>query len=230
MDLDRNGLEVLDKRTSLELLGTVTVGRVLVTMGALPAAFPVNFSLLGDDVVFCTSAGTKLDAALRNSVVGFEVDDFDSRGRTGWSVLVTGHANEIVDAAERLAVAELGLRSWLPSGPERFVRISSQLVTGRRLALGTRAARRVGSPPASEARAPWSGPAVEACRVCGSTRLLPVTDGESTNFVCESCAACWHVDQGWMYRVHPATCPGCAFKAECSRAYLAAAVHAEGTG
>jgi nitroimidazol reductase NimA-like FMN-containing flavoprotein (pyridoxamine 5'-phosphate oxidase superfamily) len=231
MNVDRNGLEVLDKRASIELLRTVSVGRVLVTVGALPAAFPVNFALMGDDIVFCTGVGTKLDAAIRDTVVGFEVDEFDVAGHSGWSVLVTGHAREIADPLDE-GVTRLALRSWLPAAPERYVRISSQLVTGRRLSLDGRAAHRqqVEQEATPSERPPWSGPAVAACRVCGSDRMLPVSDGESTNFVCENCASCWHVEQGWMYRVNPATCPGCRFKAECSRAYLAGVMHAERAG
>jgi hypothetical protein len=76
-------------------------------------------------------------------------------------------------------------------------------------------------------RPPWSGPAVEACRVCGCQQLLPVFDGEQTNFICSDCSACWHVEQHWMSRVAPTTCPGCPHKPECSRAYLADAVRLE---
>lgn len=227
MNLDRNGLEVLDKHESLGLLRTAAIGRVLVTVGALPAAFPVNFALLGDDIVFRTSAGTKLQAAASDTVVGFEVDDFDARGHGGWSVLVTGHAKEIDSPGELAAAARLPLQSWLPTTPEHFVKIHSQLVTGRRLSLDARTAHRAAATAATDERAPWSGPAVEACRACGCDRLLPVSDGELTNFVCDNCAACWHVEQGWMYRVHPATCPGCSYKAQCSRAYLADALRIE---
>ncbi len=218
MNLDRNGLEVLDRDQSLGLLRDAAIGRVLVTVGALPAAFPVNYALLGDDIVFRTGAGTKLQAAASDTVVGFEVDDFDARGHGGWSVLVTGHAREIDSPEELAAAVRLPLQSWLPTAPERFVKIHTQLVTGRRLSLDARAARRAASMATAVDRPPWSGPAVEACRACGGHRLLPVSDGELTNFVCEKCAACWHVEAGWMYRVHPATCPGCSYKAQFSRA------------
>ena len=235
MNLDRNGLEVLERDESVELLRNAVIGRVLVTVGALPSAFPVNYALLGDDVVFRTGAGTKLTAAARDAVVAFQVDDFDAQGHGGWSVLVTGHATEIEAPEELEAAVRLPLQSWLPEQPDRFIRIQSQLVTGRRLSLDARAAHRATAARAAVAehreaeRPPWSGPAVDACRACGCDRLLPVSDGDQTNFVCADCAACRHVEQGWMYRVHPATCPGCAFKEQCSRSFLAEALRLEGT-
>lgn len=142
MYLDRNGLEVLDREDSLALLAPGGIGRVLVTLDALPAAFPVNFALLDGDVVFRSGTGVKLQAALRNTVVGFEVDDFDGADHTGWSVLVTGHCSEIEQSAELARARRLPLRPWAPSEPTRFVRIHSQLVTGRRISLGGRAAHR----------------------------------------------------------------------------------------
>ena len=145
MHLDRNGLEVLDREASLALMGEEGIGRVLVTLEALPAAFPVNFALLDGDVVFRTGVGTKLQAALRNAVVGFEVDDFDKVDHTGWSVLVTGHAEEIEDPSELARAEALPLRPWLPSNPSRYVRVHSQLVTGRRMSLDGRAAHRAGA-------------------------------------------------------------------------------------
>ena len=133
MQLDRNGLEVLHRREALDLLGTVAIGRVLVTDGALPAAFPVNFTLLDDAVVFRTGSGSKLKAAVTNTVVGFEVDDFDASGAYGWSVLVTGHAQEIDEADELARVEGLPLVSWIPSVGDHLIKIPAQVVSGRRL-------------------------------------------------------------------------------------------------
>jgi nitroimidazol reductase NimA-like FMN-containing flavoprotein (pyridoxamine 5'-phosphate oxidase superfamily) len=139
MNIDRNGLEVLNRQESLDLLRTVTIGRVLVTVAALPAAFPVSYALMGDEVVLGTGAGTKLHAAMANAIVGFEADTFDPLSRTGWSVMVTGHASEIEDPAEQAAAADLGLESWVRDASAHFVRISTQLVTGRRIPAETSA-------------------------------------------------------------------------------------------
>jgi nitroimidazol reductase NimA-like FMN-containing flavoprotein (pyridoxamine 5'-phosphate oxidase superfamily) len=135
MEVDRNGLEVLDRPECLRLLATVSLGRVGLSAGALPRILPVNFRLVGDRVVIRTGVGSKLDAALNNTVVAFEVDDFNSVDRSGWSVLVTGVANEIpagdLDEGERLAVPR-----WAPGNDGRFVAISTALISGRRIVAG----------------------------------------------------------------------------------------------
>ena len=90
MELDRNGLEVLDPVECLHLLAGATIGRIGVQYGALPTVLPVNFVLYEEAIVIRTSPGTKLDAATRNAVVAFEADSIDSVYHTGWSVSVTG--------------------------------------------------------------------------------------------------------------------------------------------
>ncbi|HZQ26747.1 MAG TPA: pyridoxamine 5'-phosphate oxidase family protein [Acidimicrobiales bacterium] len=133
MQVDRNGLEVLDRDECLRLLATAEIGRVIVTMGALPAAFPVNFALWGADVVFRTSTGSKLVAATNKAIVAFEADEIDRATKSGWSVLVTGPATALHRGADVAIVDRLSLQPWLPGHRGHVVRIQSELVSGRRL-------------------------------------------------------------------------------------------------
>ena len=80
----------LSKQECLALLAAVPVGRVIYTDRALPAAQPVNYLLDGEEIIFRTANGSKLAAATRHAVVGFQVDEIDPRTRTGWSVLGVG--------------------------------------------------------------------------------------------------------------------------------------------
>lgn len=133
MDRDRNGLEILDVETSLQLLEQATLGRIAITVGALPSILPVNFRLIDGEIVFRTGVGTKLDAATANAVVAFEVDDLDPFGHTGWSVVVTGVAREVVDS-DRLANLDVtAIPRWAPEPASRVVAIAPQMITGRRL-------------------------------------------------------------------------------------------------
>jgi nitroimidazol reductase NimA-like FMN-containing flavoprotein (pyridoxamine 5'-phosphate oxidase superfamily) len=95
MDLDRHGTERLTPSVCLELLRTQRIGRLGLSVGALPVIHPVNFELDGETIVIRTESGTKLSAALRQAIVCYEVDDIDSTGSYGWSVLVTGRAEEL---------------------------------------------------------------------------------------------------------------------------------------
>lgn len=133
MDLDRDRAVVLTREQCLGLLRQSRIGRVVVSVAALPAAFPVNFALLDDDVVIRSGAGTKLSAALDGAVVGFEVDQIDPALETGWSVLIQGRSS-ILTAPDDLARARrLHLRTWGCSDHPHLVRIRSELVSGRRL-------------------------------------------------------------------------------------------------
>src|SRR5688500_14773377 len=91
------GLELLDEAECLRLLSTSTIGRVALALGGLPAVFPVNFTMVDGNIVFRTGEGTKLSAALAKTIVGFEADAIDPTYHEGWSVLVVGRAEELVE-------------------------------------------------------------------------------------------------------------------------------------
>jgi nitroimidazol reductase NimA-like FMN-containing flavoprotein (pyridoxamine 5'-phosphate oxidase superfamily) len=131
------GLDLLSEAECYTLLATESVGRVGVTVGALPVILPVNYATVGRDVVFRTSPGTKLRAALDHAVVAFEVDVLDYERRTGWSVLVVGRAREVVDPAELEALEALDLEPWAGDAPrDRWVRVQAEFVSGRRISNG----------------------------------------------------------------------------------------------
>jgi len=119
----------------LALVASVPVGRVGITIDALPAILPVNFLVHDGAVVFRTVPGTKLDAATAGTVVAFEADGFTvGTPPSGWSVLVRGVAREITDEDQLVVARGLPLESWAFDGTaDRFVRIEPTLVTGRRV-------------------------------------------------------------------------------------------------
>jgi uncharacterized protein len=130
--LDRNGLEILTKADCMNLLETVSIGRVAVSLGALPVILPVNFTMVDGDIVIRTTPGTKLDAATTNAVVAFEVDGFDPTDHDGWSVLVQGVAEEVTDPDEIRTLDRVTHAAW-SGATGRFVRIGTRILSGRRL-------------------------------------------------------------------------------------------------
>ncbi|MFE2298553.1 pyridoxamine 5'-phosphate oxidase family protein [Streptomyces sp. NPDC059445] len=124
----------LDRQECLRLLAKVPVGRVVYTRQALPAVLPVNFCLDTDgSVLLCTSSDSELVRAIDRVVVAFEADEFDAETRSGWSVVVTGRATVVTDRAEHERLAQVGPTSWMPLRNAVFVRIESEMVTGREL-------------------------------------------------------------------------------------------------
>ena len=128
-------MELVDLRREecLRLLADETIGRVVYTEAALPAAHPVTYCLDRDEVVFRTGDGSKLAAASRHRVVGFEVDAYNLPARTGWSVLGVGVAYEVTDRDRLAALAARMPAPWAPDRTEHTIAVPLQRLTGRRL-------------------------------------------------------------------------------------------------
>jgi len=126
------GLEVLSGEECAALLRTQQVGRVAICTGR-PAILPVVYALLDGDVVFRTAPGEKLVAAALNRTVAFEIDEYQIATRTGWSVDIVGRAEEIVHPDELARAEELGLEPWAGEVRDRFVRIRTEELSGRRI-------------------------------------------------------------------------------------------------
>lgn len=107
--------EILSAEECVTLLHQVPVGRIGITVDALPVILPVNYSVVDDAIMFRTIPGSKLAAASASTVVAFEVDSHGDDGCSGWSVLVQGMAREVTDPLEReIAVesSDTGLGHW----------------------------------------------------------------------------------------------------------------------
>jgi uncharacterized protein len=133
VNVDSAGLEVLTPSECLALAGTVSIGRIVFTERALPAVQPVNFVLDDGLVIIRTADGTKLAEALRNAIVAFEADDFDTHSEIGWSVTVVGRAEAVRDPQEVARLTRLPLRAWGPANRDRFIRIHPEYISGRRI-------------------------------------------------------------------------------------------------
>ncbi len=133
MTFDRNGLEMLSEEDCLLLLGSASIGRLALSVRALPVVLPVNFALLPDGILICTGAEARLDQACDQAVVAFEVDGFDPITQTGWSVLVQGTASVLTAPAELHDATRVGLAPWGTPHGDSFVKVGLDLVTGRRL-------------------------------------------------------------------------------------------------
>lgn len=133
MELSSSGLIAIPETECRALLAAAQIGRVIVSIDALPAAFPVNYQVLGGSIVFRTASGTKLTSAVNRAVVGFEVDEIDPVERTGWSVLVVGMSRVVTDPDEVARLDRSGIPTWLKAIPPHYVRIDLDRVTGRRL-------------------------------------------------------------------------------------------------
>jgi uncharacterized protein len=126
-------LAELTRGECLSLLADGVIGRVIFTDHALPTVQPVNFVLDGEEIIFRTANGSKLAAAARNAVVAFQLDEFDTTARSGWTVLGVGEAYEVVDPARLAELADLQPDPWVREHDAHTLSIPLTIITGRRL-------------------------------------------------------------------------------------------------
>jgi hypothetical protein len=127
----------IERGECLRLLGSVPLGRLVFTKGALPAIRPVNHIVADDSIVIRTHEGATLSAvtagaSVPGAVVAYEADTIDPDTHLGWSVVVTGYAQLVTDPDELHHYEQL-LRPWVDAPWNHTVRIAARLVTGFRL-------------------------------------------------------------------------------------------------
>ncbi len=133
MTLEIGQLESLDQEECYRLLARTALGRVGVTLGAVPAVLPVNFSLLGEDVIFRTGIDGVLMGAVDGKVVAFEADHIDVQSHEGWSVMMVGWAHRVHDRDLLETVTHLPLQPWAPGDRDAVVQVIPRFVSGRRI-------------------------------------------------------------------------------------------------
>lgn len=130
------GATVLTRRECFELLARTSVGRVGVSIDALPVILPVHFAVSEESVLFRTIPGTKLDAATVGSVVAFQADAWEPSDSTHWSVLLQGAAREVSNEPGDARSRSVAIRSWGGVHPvHRLVRIEATKASGRRFRI-----------------------------------------------------------------------------------------------
>jgi uncharacterized protein len=123
----------LEENACLELLREHHFGRVAFMEQAdgPPVIMPVNYLMYRETVVFRTDPNSKLGRAVQSTIAAFEIDGIDERERTGWSVLVSGRAEEVRDTKQLDELGQTPLLPWAPGDRSQYVRITPELVTGR---------------------------------------------------------------------------------------------------
>lgn len=104
-----------------DLLKSQSLGRVALSVAALPAIVPVAYSIDGDELTIGLDPHqTFPERAFRDAVVAFEVDTIDPVTHHGWIVHVTGSA--------RLTATEDG-----DGAVARTVHLVPTVITGQRV-------------------------------------------------------------------------------------------------
>jgi len=123
----------MDVATCWDRLKSTDIGRVGITIRALPVILPVFFCVVDDSVVFRCEPGTGLAAATRGAVIAFEADGYRANTQEGWSVVLQGWAREVTDPVEAEFLGAL------PVGPlgdgvrsvEHLIALRAASISGR---------------------------------------------------------------------------------------------------
>jgi transcriptional regulator with XRE-family HTH domain len=130
---DRPVLARLTETECWDRLGTHGVGRIALPAEPGPAVFPVNYTVDAKTVLYRT-APEGAAAPETGAGVSFEADRIDDDTSRGWSVLISGVAEQIRDpeVAEGLA-REQQLEPWAGGHRPLWVRVRPGKVTGRHI-------------------------------------------------------------------------------------------------
>jgi uncharacterized protein len=136
MWIDERGSEVLSRNECQRLLAVKAggIGRIGLILGGQVAIFPVNYQIMDQDVLILVGVGAILDAALSETIVGFQVDDISAAAGVAWSVLVQGLATVVTEALVR-ATKAVPVVPFVPEPGTRHVRVRTGVLTGRRFQL-----------------------------------------------------------------------------------------------
>ena len=126
-------LEELSTAECRRLLVTTNVGRLGYSAQGEQKIVPLNYVLQNEHIVFRTSTENDVAQYARDRNVAFEVDAIDTFLRAGWSVLVTGTADEL--PREWLRAMDLGEtpEPWASGSRPLYLRIPLTTISGRRV-------------------------------------------------------------------------------------------------
>ena len=82
--------DALSERECWELLATASVGRLALSVRALPVILPAQYYLDGHRLAVCLGHHALPEQALNDTIVAFAADSIDPVTRSGWSVQVQG--------------------------------------------------------------------------------------------------------------------------------------------
>jgi nitroimidazol reductase NimA-like FMN-containing flavoprotein (pyridoxamine 5'-phosphate oxidase superfamily) len=116
-----------------DLLGSVSLGRVVFTAQAMPAIRPVNHLVDDKTIIIRSHLGAAIvgHVAQDGAVVCYEADQLNLERHTGWSVIVTGLARLVHEPAK--ARYEQLLEPWVARPMDYVLCIKPEIVSGIRL-------------------------------------------------------------------------------------------------
>jgi hypothetical protein len=90
--LMRTGEDSIPEPECWRLLATSAIGRIALSLRALPAILPVQYYLTGRRLAVCLGHYQLPGHALDEAVIAFSADSIDPGARSGWSIQIQGRS------------------------------------------------------------------------------------------------------------------------------------------
>ncbi|GAB2445114.1 pyridoxamine 5'-phosphate oxidase family protein [Nocardioides hungaricus] len=109
-------------------------GRVALSSPTGPYIVPVNYSVVDDAIIVRTSPYSVLGTYGRDSMLAFEVDQFDHERQRGWSVVVRGRGEAVIRPADLEHIRDTWEpRPWAAGARSLHLRLRWTEISGRRI-------------------------------------------------------------------------------------------------
>jgi nitroimidazol reductase NimA-like FMN-containing flavoprotein (pyridoxamine 5'-phosphate oxidase superfamily) len=132
-----NELVELSQEKCEELLRASIVGRVAFNTAEGPQIMPVNYTTVGDAILFRTTPYSRLGMHADGSLLAFEIDQIDYDDHRGWSVVATGTGERVKDtSALESATPFWNPKPWAAGARVLYIQLRWKQLTGRRIGGG----------------------------------------------------------------------------------------------
>jgi nitroimidazol reductase NimA-like FMN-containing flavoprotein (pyridoxamine 5'-phosphate oxidase superfamily) len=124
---------VLEATECRRLLISTSFGRLGYSAADEQRIVPMNYVIAEEHLVFRTSSENEVARFAPDRQVAFEVDKIDEFLQSGWSVLVSGTAEELPRASLRAMDVGETPEPWAAGVRSLYLRIPLARITGRRV-------------------------------------------------------------------------------------------------
>jgi nitroimidazol reductase NimA-like FMN-containing flavoprotein (pyridoxamine 5'-phosphate oxidase superfamily) len=130
-------MHTLSQDECWSLLRKHSIGRLAIVVEGRPRIFPVNYGVGDNTLVFRTEPGAKLTYG-PGSAACFEIDEYDHRDLTAWSVMVVGVLDDITEAGDvrSRALRRIAVEPVAPGNRLHWLALNAEEVSGRRFRGG----------------------------------------------------------------------------------------------
>jgi uncharacterized protein len=109
-----------------------SVGRVAWNAPDGPQLLPVNYAYYNKTIVFRTASEGVISQLAHRTNVAFEIDGVDEEARRGWSVVVRGTAERVMQAYDLVELwTKTGPVPWAAGTRTLHIAITPRTITGR---------------------------------------------------------------------------------------------------